>query len=258
MRTYTFASAAFGPLPRRPFRKPTFACIMGSEPRTIQRNTLTFLSNLAKHNDRDWFQAHKDRFQAAQSDLQHFGDTLIGRMQMHDRIATANGKEALYRIYNDQRFHKDRPPYKTWLAGYLEREKPALRGGYYFHIEPGNSFLGCGFYGPEKEDLRRIRMDILYDPDTWNRLLTAPGLRRTWGELEGQQLKTAPRGFPADHPAIALLRHTQFLFRRKFTDAEVLAAGFVKEVDKSFQAIRPWLDHMSAVLTTDADGNPLE
>ena len=231
---------------------------MGSAPHTIQRSTLTFLRDLAQHNDRDWFQAHKERFQAAQTNLQQFGDALIGRMNKHDRIATANGKEALYRIYNDQRFHKERPPYKTWLAGYLERAKPALRGGYYFHIEPGNSFLGCGFYGPEKDDLRRIRMDILYDHATWHKLLQAPAFRKVWGALEGRQLKTAPRDFPADHEAIALLRHTQFLFRRSFTDKEVLDPGFVQEVDRSFKAVRPWFDHMSAVLTTDENGDPLD
>jgi uncharacterized protein (TIGR02453 family) len=223
----------------------------------IQRSTFAFLTDLAKHNDKDWFLAHKDRYQLALTNLQDFADALIQRMNRHDRLSTADGRKSLFRIYNDQRFHKDRPPYKSWLAGYLERTKPALRGGYYFHIEPGNSFLGCGFYDPEKEDLRRIRMDILYEHEAWNKLLKAPGLHKLWGDMEGRQLKTAPRDFPKDHPAIGLLRHTQFIFRRNFSNKEVLAADFVDEVDRSFQALRPWLDHLSEVLTSDGNGDQL-
>ncbi len=231
---------------------------MSTPPHTLRRSTLAFLTDLAIHNHRDWFQRNKERFGSAQQNLHQFADALIQRMNKHDRIATANGRQALSRIYNDQRFHKDRPPYKTWLAGHLERVKPALRGGYYFHIEPGNSFLGCGFFGPEKEDLHRIRMDLLHDHETWEKLLRAARLRNVWGTMEGRQLKTAPRAIPKDHPAIGLLRHTQFIFRRNFTDKDVMDEGFVNEVDKCFQAIRPWFNHMSAVLTTDGNGNPLD
>ncbi|MCC6840072.1 MAG: DUF2461 domain-containing protein [Flavobacteriales bacterium] len=230
---------------------------MPSDTPTIQRSTLSYLGDLAKHNDRDWFEAHKARYQAARGNMQDFADALIVHMNRHDRISTENGKRSIFRIYTDQRFHKDRPPYKTWLAGYLERVKPALRGGYYFHIEPGNSFLGCGFYGPEKEDLQRIRMDILYEHATWAKLLRAAPLRTIWGSMEGNQLKTAPRNFPKAHAAIGLLRHTQFIFRRNFSDKEVLAGGFVEEVDRSFKAMRPWLNHLSEVLTTDGNGDPL-
>lgn len=224
---------------------------------TIQRSTLTFLSDLAKHNERDWFQAHRAQYEAALANMRMFADALIGSMRLHDRIATSNAKESLMRIFTDQRFHKDRPPFKPRFAGRLDRVKPALRGGYYFHIQPGASFIASGFYGPEAEDLRRIRMDILYDHVTWKKILNAPKLRKVWGELEGRQLKTAPRGFPKEHAALDLLRHTQFIFRRSFTDKEVLASGFMNEVDKSYKAIRPWFDHISEVLTADENGDPL-
>lgn len=224
---------------------------------TVQPATLAFLSSLAKHNEREWFQAHRAQYETALANMRAFTDALIAGMNGHDRIATADAKEALLRIYTDQRFHKDRPPFKPRFAGRMDRVKPDLRGGYYFHIQPGGSFIACGFYGPEAEDLRRIRMDILYDHGTWRKLLQAAALRKTWGGLEGHQLKTAPRGFPKEHEALDLLRRTQFIFRQSFTDQEVLATGFLKEVNKSYQAIRPWMDHMSAVLTTDGNGDPL-
>lgn len=222
---------------------------------SIDRTTFRFLTDLKKHNDRDWFTAHKDRYEAAMADMRAFADALIARMGQHDKISTADGREAIYRIYNDLRFHKDKPPYKEHLAGSLVRLKPALRGGYYFHIRPEASFIACGFWGPVPEDLKRIRMDILYDHPRWRKLLGAKRLREHWGELQGEQLKTAPQGFPKDHPAVALLRFKQFIFNHAFTDKEVLAPDFADRVDAHYRAIRPWLDHLSEVLTTDEDGS---
>ena len=223
----------------------------------IAPSTLTFLRDLDKHNDRDWFLAHKERYQTALDNMRAFSDVLIERMNRHDKIETTSGKESLQRIYNDQRFHKDRPPYKPRFSGGLSRQKPALRGGYYFSIKPGGSFLACGFFAPEAEDLKRLRMDILYDHETWRKLLKGKALRSHWGDLEGDQLKTAPRGLPKDHAAIDLLRRTQFLLRHPLTDKEVLAPGFVDEVNTIFKSVRPLFDHMSEVLTSDENGNPM-
>ena len=223
----------------------------------VDRTTLTFLADLEKHNDRDWFLVHKERYQTALDNMRAFADALIERMKRHDRIETASGKESLQRIYNDQRFHKERPPYKARFSGGLARMKPAWRGGYHFSIKPGASFLACGFFAPESADLKRIRMDVLYDPGTWERLLRAKALRTNFGALDGHRLKTAPRGFPKDHVAIDLLRRTQYLFRHPLTDKEVLAPGFVDDVNAIFKSVRPLFDHMSEVLTTDENGNSL-
>ena len=230
---------------------------MNANTGAIAPSTLTFLRDLAKHNDRDWFLAHKDRYQIALENMRDFADAWIERMNRHDRIETPTGKDALRRIYSDQRFHKDRPPYRTYFGGRLIRQKPALRGGYYFRITPGASFIACGFFDPEAEDLKRLRMDILYDHETWRKLLRGKALRTHLGELQGNQLKTAPRGFPKDHEAIDLLRHTQFVFRHSFTDKEVVAPGFVDAVSAAYKSVRPFFDHLSEVLTTDENGNPL-
>lgn len=220
-------------------------------------STLTFLRDLDKHNDRDWFLAHKERYQVALENMRDFADALLERMNQHDRIETPSGKHVMRRIYSDQRFHKDRPPYRTYFGGRLIRSKPAMRGGYYYRIKPGATFFSCGFFAPEAADLKRIRMDILYDHETWDRLLSGKALRSHWGTLQGKQLKTAPRGFPKDHEAIHLLRHTQFIFRHTYTDKEVLEPGFVNAVSASYKSVRPLFDHMSEVLTTDENGNSM-
>jgi uncharacterized protein (TIGR02453 family) len=175
-------------------------------------------------------------------------------MRKHDRLSTDTGKEAMYRIYNDTRFHKDKPPYKTWFGGSIGRVKPALRGGYGFRIQPGGSFVACGFFAPEPADLKRIRVDIDQDLEAWRKLLKGRKLRDTFGEIIGDGVKTAPKGYSMDHPGIDLLRRNQFLFRHPFTDREVLAADFAEQMDAAYRTIRPFFDHLSEVLTTDENG----
>ena len=224
----------------------------------IERATLSFLSDLEKHNERDWFTANKDRYLNAHANMAAFAEALIALMNRHDRISTASGKESLMRIYTDQRFHKDRPPYAPRFGGRLARVKPELRGGYFFRIQPGGrSHITCGFMGPDAEDMKRIRADIAYDHKTWERLLRSKAIKMNFGELSGERLRGAPRGFAKDHPAIGLLGHTQFLLQHPFTDKEVLAADFLERVDGIYRSVRPFFDHMSEVLTTDENGNPL-
>ncbi|QQR88496.1 MAG: DUF2461 domain-containing protein [Flavobacteriales bacterium] len=220
----------------------------------IEQATLTFLKDLSRNNDRDWFTKHRDRYEAAHANMISFADALLERMGKHDRFDTASGRKSLMRIYNDLRFHKHKPPYNPRFGGNLDRAKPALRGGYYYHVEPGWSFISCGFFGPEPADLKLIRSDIAYDPGTWAKLIASKAMRATFEPLAGDQVATVPKGFTKDHPAIDLLRRKQFIFRRRFTDAQVLSKSFLSDVEASFRTVRPWFDHMSAVLTSDANG----
>lgn len=223
----------------------------------IEPATLDFLRDLAAHNDRTWFEAHRTRYQRAHANMQAFAEALIDRLRQHDRIATTSGRESLMRIHTDQRFHKDRPPYQTRFGGRIARVKPALRGGYFFRIEPGSSHLTCGFMGPVPDDLARIRTDILHDHPMWKRLLQAKAVRTHFGALQGEHLRTAPRGFPKDHPGIDLLRLKQFLLRHPLSDEAVLAPDLLDHADAVYRSVRPFFDHMSEVLTTDADGRSL-
>ncbi len=221
----------------------------------IDRSTLVFLTELENHNERPWFEAHKDRYLAAQANMVAFADALLAGMRTRDNLSTPSGKSSLMRIHTDQRFHKDRPPYAPRFGGRFARVKPALRGGYFFRIQPGGrSHVTCGFMGPEPNDLRLIRQDIVHDHATWGKILRGKDLRSHFGEMIGEELVTVPRGYAKDHPTADLLRKKQFLLRRSFTDQAVLAPDFQLEVLKTFRAVRPWFDHMTVVLTSDANG----
>ncbi len=224
---------------------------------SIQKSTFDFLKSLSINNNREWFNAHKGEYEHAKENTERFVDALIAKMNEHDRIETPSGKKSLYRIYNDVRFSKDKSPYNPRFAGYLKRSKPFLRGGYYFWLRPGGTHIACGFSYPNPDDLKRIRQDIERNYTDWNKLLKSKALQSQFGKMIGDQVKTAPRGFQPDHPAIELLRYKQFWFEHSFTDKEVLSPDFLNNVNKTFKSIRPLFDYMSDVLTTDLNGESI-
>lgn len=220
----------------------------------IQPSSFDFLNKIKKNNNRDWFNKHKDLYQQALEHMEQFADALLERLSMHDLIETPSGKKSLHRIYRDTRFSNNKTPYKINWSGNFKRATKQRRGGYYFHIEPGNTFIAGGFWAPAAEDLKRVRDDVAFDPAPLRKILNSKSFKAMFGELQGEQVKTAPKGFDKEHEAIDLLRFKQFLLIRHFSDEEVLSKSFVKEADQTFKAMRPFFDYMSEVLTTDVNG----
>jgi uncharacterized protein (TIGR02453 family) len=223
----------------------------------IPASSIEFLKKLSKNNNREWFNKNKDRYLKEYESMIAFADALLKEMRKHDTIETNSGKDSLFRIYRDTRFSNDKTPYKTYWAGRFKRATKKLRGGYYFQIEPGASFAAVGFFAPNPADLLRIRQDIDYNFADWKKLLASKKIANSFGAIKGEKVSTAPKGFSKSSPGIELLRHKQFYFERYFTDDEVLDKKFVIELSNTFKNIRPWLDYMSDVLTTDLNGEPV-
>lgn len=220
----------------------------------IQQSGFDFLDKLKRNNNREWFHAHKVAYLHELQLVEEFAEALLQKLSLHDLIETPSGKKSLYRIYRDTRFSNDKTPYKNHWSGSFKRATKQRRGGYYFHLEPGNSFIAGGFWGPVPNDLRLIRDDIAFDAAPLRKILKSKSFVSTFGSLQGEQLKTAPKGFAADHDAIDLLRHKQFLLIRKFDDKVVLHPSFLEEADKTLKAMRPFFDYMSEILSTDGNG----
>ncbi len=227
--------------------KTTIKCSM------ISSELFQFLKDLKQHNTREWFNEHKPVFQKHHAEVKLFYQSVEEKLQQTDQI----GKHKVFRIYRDVRFSKDKTPYKTRFAGYFIRATPELRGGYYLNIEPGNCIVGGGFYGPEPQDLMRIRKEFEQDDAEIRAILNNPKFKSMFGELQGSSVKSAPRGFDAHHPAIDLIRKKQFYMLRKFTDKQVQSPNFVNEVMETYLTIRPYFDYMSSVLTTNLNGESL-
>ena len=218
---------------------------------TIDPTVLKFLSDLKANNNREWFQANKKTYDGIRAEMNLFYQDIMQRLNQHDEIE----KLKMFRIYRDVRFSHDKTPYNPHFAGSFSRSGKRLRGGYYLRIRPGESFLAGGFWAPNKEDLFRIRKEFELDDVEIREVLSNKEFRKHFGsELRGDEVKTAPKGFNKEHPAIDLIRKKGFVAVREFTDSEVLNKNFVNQVDDAFKALRPYFDYMSEVLTTDLNG----
>jgi len=220
----------------------------------IPPSSFEFLSLLKNNNEREWFNDHKIAYLKEHAYIESFAQDLLDLMNTHDVIETPSGKKSLYRIYRDTRFSNDKTPYKTHWSGSFKRAGKQRRGGYYFHIEPGNSFVAGGFFGPSPQDLKLIRENISFDAQPLRAILSDKTFIASFETLKGEQLKTAPKGFDGDHPDIDLLRYKQFLLVHRFTDQEVLSRDYVGYCNQEFKNMRPFFDCMSEILTTDANG----
>lgn len=219
----------------------------------ITKNTLDFLNDLKKNNNREWFEKNKKRFKTQQTEVKKFFQGIMERLNTHDKIE----KMKVFRIYRDIRFSKDKTPYKFNFSASFTRLGAERRGGYYVHIQPEGSFIATGFWNPEKEDLFRIRKEWEVDAIDFRRIMENHDFQKIWGSLEGEELKTAPKGFDKEDPNIDLIRKKQYIFIRRFTDKEVMSPNFLETINDSFVAIRPYFDLMSNILTTNLNGESL-
>ena len=217
---------------------------------TINPEVFKFYRALEKNNNREWFEPQKKRFKVLEAEIKAFNDGVKTALEESDEIE----KVKIFRIYRDVRFSKNKTPYKTHFGISFHRKKPNLRGGYYLHIAPQNSFIATGFWNPDPKDLLRIRKELELDSEELLEIINKDNFKNIWGEIQGDLVKTSPRGFSSDHPSIDLIRRKQYIFIKKFDDKSVLSPEFQNQVIKSFKAIRPFFDYMSNVLTTDLNG----
>lgn len=220
----------------------------------IPQSSLDFLTQLKENNNKPWFEEHKPEYLNELNHIQNFAEALLKELSKTDVLETQSGKKSVYRIYRDIRFSKDKTPFKTYWGGSYTRATSARRGGYYFHLEKGNSFFAGAFWGPNAADLKRIRSEFAHDPESFRKILNSKSFTSTFGTLQGEQLKTTPKGFDPDHEAIDLLRYKQFLIIKRFTDEEVLSPLFLEQALETCLKMRPFFDYMSEVLSTDING----
>ncbi len=211
---------------------------------TISKDTFRFLKDLKKNNDRAWFLDNKSRYETARADFEAFLDELLTGIAKFDAgIAHHRAKDCIFRIYRDVRFSKDKSPYKTHLGAYIS---PAMkksdihsRAGYYIHIEPGASILAGGAYMPQGEWLKAIRQEIDYNAGTFKKIVNNHEFKAIFGELEGDKLKRAPKGYTPDHPEIELLRYKSFLAVHKCDDKTVISKDFMQQCISVFKTLFP-------------------
>lgn len=208
----------------------------------IEKATLKFLTDLAANNNREWFQANKKSFDAAQDNLIAFAGYLIGGIgKFDDAVSSIDPKSCVFRIYRDIRFSKDKSPYKMNLGCYISPggRKSSLPG-YYFHLQPHQSFAAAGKHMPDGRETLNIRNAIANDTDKFLKIVEKKSFKDQFGELRGERLKTAPKGFDADHKAVEYLKLKAFVaFEELHDDKFLTSAEFPKYLVAAFEEMFP-------------------
>lgn len=216
----------------------------------LSKASFTFLRALEKNNNRDWFNANKEKYRVYQAELKSLAEEIKIELSKKDEIEKAK----VHRIYRDIRFSKDKTPFKTYYGLSFSRAGKDRRGGFFLRLAPKNSFAAGGFFSPSPADLKHVRKQIQADPSELRKILKGRALKNSYGEMQGDALMTAPKGFEKDDPAIDLLRYKQYYFLHEFKNNEVHEKGFAQKVAKEYEKLRPYFNYMSDILTTDLNG----
>jgi uncharacterized protein (TIGR02453 family) len=210
-----------------------------------------FLRELKRHNEREWFNANKQRYERELKEpALAFVEDLGFRLPQVAPHLTAD-KRSMFRIYRDTRFSKDKTPYKTHVGIYFRhaRSAEADTAGLYLHLEPGHVFLGAGIWHPGSPALKRIRDALVARPDAWRTAVAA--VDPVWRLADGESLKRAPTGYRPDHPLIDDIKRKSFAITSPLTEHEATASGFLDECETRAARARPFMEFLSAALRVE-------
>lgn len=200
---------------------------------------LDFFKDLKHNNNKEWFNENRERYEAGREQMLFFTELMISEINKFDSdIPLIDAKDCLFRIFRDVRFSNDKTPYKTHMGSFIAREgRKSERAGYYIHIEPGNSFLGGGIWHPAPEPLRAIRSEIFDNTEGFKEVIGDKNFKKYYHAIEGEKLKTAPKGFPKDFEDIDLLRYKSYAFGFQVDDSTVLSSDFVSVAVDAFREL---------------------
>jgi uncharacterized protein (TIGR02453 family) len=205
------------------------------------KQIIAFLQDLERNNNRDWFQANKLRYDESREKMLFITELLINEIRKFDPdVPAMDARDCLFRIYRDVRFSPDKRPYKTHFGSYIARGgRKSTRAGYYFHIEPEKSFMGGGIYMPEPDVLKAIRTAIYEEPGSFSAILEDQEFKKLYGSVDGEKLKTNPKGFAPDFSHIDLLRYKSYVFTVQIETQSLLDGDFAEKAMHAFYVLHP-------------------
>lgn len=218
----------------------------------IQKNTIDFLKDLQKNNNKVWFDANKKKYETARASFILSVEEMIAAIKTFDsEIENLTAKDCIFRINRDVRFSKNKSPYKNNMAAYFNKGgKKGTGAGYYMHVEPGNSFAAAGVWMPEKEDLSKIRQEIDYNFDEWKKIINNSVFKKQFGNGMDKTniLVRPPKGYEEENPAIDFLKLKSFVATKPFSDTELMSKTFISDLSKTFKAVKPLVDFINRSL----------
>ena len=219
----------------------------------LQSSTLKFLKDLSKNNDRSWFESHRKQYDDAKTDFEDFIQSVIDRHSKKDEdLKEQIAKQCIFRINRDIRFSKDKSPYKINMGASMSRGgKKSTYAGYYFHLEPGKSFIGGGLWMPEPDKMKKVRQEIDYCFDEFKQITGSRKFKATYGELytgEGIKLSKVPQGFEKDNPAAEWLKLKSWLAMKNITDADLASKDLLKKTTEAFDTLQPMIKFLNRAI----------
>lgn len=211
----------------------------------LEKSTLAFIADLQQNNNRDWFAINKTRYEEARQDFVLFLSALLqGVVTFEPMAAGQQAKDLVFRFYRDVRFSVNKNPYKDHFGAFLaEGGKKTINPGYYLHITANNqSFIAAGLWLPPAAPLKAVRQEIDYNLVEYERIIKAPEFRQYFGEISGEKLKTNPKGYSSDNPAIPHLRHKSWVAIHKLPDAVITSAALYEECLTAIKLAKPLKD----------------
>lgn len=220
----------------------------------IRPETMKFLKDIKRNNNKEWFHKNKERYQPARENFLEFITGVLDRLKLHDNdISTIEPSKCLFRINRDIRFSKNKNPYKTnFGANPSKGGRKVYRAGYYFHLEPGMSFLAGGIWMPEGEDLAKIRQEIDYCLPEFKGIIGDKKFKSKFGALDREaELTRPPKGYEADNPAIDFLKLKSFTITAPLTDAQVMSGQLTKITVEHFKIMIPFIQFLNRAIETE-------
>jgi uncharacterized protein (TIGR02453 family) len=219
----------------------------------LQSSTLKFLKDLSKNNNKPWFDAHRKQYDDAKKDFELFIQSIIDRhAKQDDTIRELTAKNCLFRINRDIRFSKDKTPYKTNMGASINRGgRKSIYAGYYFHCEPGQSFVGGGVWMPMPEEMKKVRQEIDYCFDEFSKIIGSKKFKTVYGDLYKDKevsLSRVPQGFDKDHPAADYLKLKSWIAMQSLKDADLTSKELVKKTLVAFETLQPMVQFINRSL----------
>lgn len=220
----------------------------------LHPKTIQFLTKLKKNNSREWFNEHRNEYDAAKENFIELVNQILSQAGQFDQdISVLTYKDCIFRINRDVRFSKNKDPYKTNMAAYFVRGgKKSWLAGYYFHCEPGGkSFIGGGLYGGEPDQIKKVRQEIDYNWTEFKCILENKAFKKTFGDLsreEGMSLVREPKGYEKDNPAIDYIKLKNFIVSVAVTDEELTDQKLVKKIITCFATMQPLLHFLNRAM----------
>ncbi len=217
----------------------------------IHTETIQFLKALKKNNSKEWFDLNRKSYEHAKENYLDFVGEILGRMKKIDTSLTdLEPKQCVFRINRDVRFSKNKDPYKTNMgASFSKGGKKIQCAGYYFHLEPGASFIGGGFWMPMVPELNKIRQEIDYNVEAFNKIINKKKFKDIFGSLsESEKLSRPPKGYEAENLAIELLKLKSFIVMTAVKDTEITSKELANKVVDHFETMMPLVDFLNKAI----------